>query len=136
MQDTTADAAGVGRSVPSTRDPRPVIVDGPDGKLLAGGRCTSCGHPSAVLAPRCARCAAVMTAAQFGPDGDVWSTTTIHVPSADLEAPYTLAYVDLDDGPRVLAHVENGPAISLLVAERVRLIEPSGRGDPQVRVLR
>jgi hypothetical protein len=83
------------------------------------------GSPSAELEP-----------ARFGPDGTVWSTTTLHVASGGREAPYTLAYVDLDDGPRVLAHVEDGPRLALQVGERVRLAGQTSHGDPQVEVLR
>ncbi|QGW25748.1 hypothetical protein GJR88_04174 [Dietzia sp. DQ12-45-1b] len=48
--------------------------------------------------------------------------------------PYTLAYVDLRSGPRVLAHVggeESAPA----VGSRVRLTEPVD-GDVVVEVIR
>lgn len=77
-----------------------------------------------------------MAAADFGPEGTVWATTTIHVASGDRAAPYTLAYVDLDGGPRILAHVEDGPLLDLHVAERARLVGLTTQGDPHVAVVR
>lgn len=110
-------------------EPRPVI----DGRKLAGARCVACGHPSAIVAPRCTRCGAELAPAVFGPAGVVWAATTIHVASGGRAAPYTLAYVDLDDGPRLLAHVAGGRTVE--VADRVRLVGTAG-GDPRVEVIR
>jgi uncharacterized OB-fold protein len=116
-------------AVPQRGDPRPWVT----GSVLFGARCTACGHAHAVAVPRCTRCrAGSLEPAPFGPDGTVWSTTTLHVASGGRSAPYTLAYVDLDDGPRVLAHVSGGP---LPVAARVRLAGTTAFGDPLVEML-
>jgi hypothetical protein len=88
-----------------------------------------CGHPNPTDAPRCPRCGGATEPAAFGPEGVVWSTTTIHVDSDEPRAPYTLAYVDLDDGPRLLAVTAAG---RVPIGTRVRLERPSDRGDPQV----
>jgi len=117
-------------------DPRPRLAYGSEGYAIVGTQCTDCGHPSVARAPRCPRCGGESSPAPFGPAGAIWSTTTIHVASGDLAAPYTLAYVDLDNGPRVLAHVQDGPAVVPRVAERVRLVGLTARGDPQVEVVR
>jgi len=116
-------------------DPRPVVDTGASGSHLLGGRCTACGHPSPTTTPRCQRCGAGMAAAVYGPGGTIWSTTTIRVTSGDRPVPYTLAYVDLDDGPRLLAHVWGGPVIAARIGRRVTLIETAEAGDPQVRVI-
>ncbi len=114
-------------------DPRPRI----EGGTLMGARCSACGHAHSIRFRRCTKCGAgELVQARYGPEGTVWATTTLHVASGGREAPYTLAYVDLDDGPRLLAHVEDGPALALQVAERVRLAGLTGHGDPQVQVLR
>lgn len=117
-------------------DPRPVVEDGPDGAVIAGVRCADCAHPSASTAPRCARCGGPTEPARFGPEGIVWSTTTIHVPSGDRAAPYTLAYVDVADGPRVLVHVQDGPGLGLAIGAVVRLNGTTGHGDPRVEPVR
>jgi uncharacterized OB-fold protein len=58
------------------------------------------------------------------------------VSSGDREAPYTLAYVDLVDGPRVPTHVLDGFELVARVGERVRLVDLTEHGDPQVEVIR
>ncbi len=107
-------------------DPRPRV----EGDVLYGARCSACGHALALRVARCTRCrAAALSDASFGPDGTVWSTTTLHVAGSGRTTPYTLAYVDLDDGPRVLAHVAGG---RIEVGARVRLDGTTPHGDPQV----
>ena len=113
-------------------DPRPTIVAFPGAWRLLGGRCVCCAHPNPTDAPRCPRCAGATAPEAFGPQGVVWSTTTIHVDSGEPWAPYTLAYVDLDSGPRLLAVVADG---AVRVGARVRLTGSSDRGDPQVEVV-
>lgn len=115
-------------------DPRPAVTDDPDGPAAVGVRCLACGHPSSMRVPRCPRCGGETQEARFAGEGTIWATTTIHVPSGDREAPYTLAYVDLDDGPRLLAHVHDGPELHPAVAARVRLIGQTPEGDPEVEV--
>ena len=105
-------------------DPRPRV----EGETLHGARCSECGHAHAVLVARCTRCGGTLAPASFGPAGTVWSTTTLHVAGNGRAAPYTLAYVDLDEGPRVLAHA--GGRVS--VAARVRLAGTTAFGDPLV----
>jgi uncharacterized protein len=112
-------------------DPRPVVVADGDGHLLAGARCSACGHALARVLPRCPRCGAAVSEARFGPEGEVWALTVLHVAPAGRDAPYTLAYVDLDDGPRLLAHVSGATAIG----SRVRLIGSTSDGDPAVEAI-
>ena len=109
-------------------DPRPRVDD----EHVLGARCVVCGHPHAVCVARCARCGGSLEHARFGPEGTVWSTTTLHVAVGGREAPYTLAYVDLDDGPRLLAHVGGGP---ISVGARVALAGRTAFGDPRVMAL-
>lgn len=134
--DATANAVSTtrrSRPRPASPDPRPVIEPGEDGWYLIGGRCTNCGHASATSAPRCPRCGSHVTAATFGPAGVVWSVTTIHVAHGERTEPYTLAYVDLTDGPRLLVHMVDGPAVA--IGGQVRLRERSRLGDPQAEAI-
>lgn len=50
--------------------------------------------------------------------GTVYACTTLHVPLPGHQAPYTLAYVDLDGGGRVLSAVDR----PVVVGERVVLL--------------
>lgn len=72
-----------------------------------------------------------MEAATFGPRGTVFSSTVLRIPVPGRTPPFTLAYVDVDDGPRILAHVV-GPDEALVPGSRVALSGWNGHGDPVV----
>ncbi|MGQ0624105.1 MAG: Zn-ribbon domain-containing OB-fold protein [Sporichthyaceae bacterium] len=110
-------------------DPRPRISLAPDGALrVLGVRCTRCPAVWAYPWPRCSRCGGEVVAASFGPFGTVWSATVVHIPIPGREPPYALAYVDLNEGPRVLAHLDE----ALPIGSRVRLRELTPEGDLRV----
>jgi uncharacterized OB-fold protein len=115
----------------TTPDPRPVVSPTDAGLRLGGWRCQSCRHPMLWSSPRCPTCAGTMEADEFGPYGVVWSSTVVRVPVPGRTPPYSMAYVDLTDGPRVLTHVK-GPAERLAVGARVTLVEHNADGDVMV----
>ncbi|GAC67371.1 Zn-ribbon domain-containing OB-fold protein [Gordonia soli] len=85
---------------------RPQVVDG----LLRGARCSRCAHPSAQPdVPWCPVCFGPVEECGFDPEGVVWAATTVHLPVGRWAAPFGLAYIDVDDGPRVLVHVAHDP---------------------------
>jgi uncharacterized protein len=87
------------------------------------------------LFARCPRCRGEVEAALFGPAGTIWATTRVHVPAfAGDEVPYVLAYVDLDEGPRVLLRLTNTPD-GAAVADRVSLGPPTDAGNPTGTVI-
>jgi uncharacterized protein len=96
----------------NSADPRPVVAAG---GLVEGRRCTACAEPSAFAWPACPACGGPVEPARFGPGGTVWSATVVRIPVAGRTPPYALAYVDLDDGPRVLAHSASAVAIGTRV---------------------
>ncbi|MCY4271688.1 MAG: OB-fold domain-containing protein, partial [bacterium] len=68
------------------------------------------------------------------PRGTVFSSTVLRIPVPERTPPFALAYVDVDDGPRILAHVDGageGPA----PGSRVALSGWTELGDPVVREL-
>jgi len=75
-----------------------------------------------------------MATTAFGPRGTVFSSTVLRIPVPDRTPPLTLAYVDVDGGPRILAHVD-GPDEALAPNSRVALSGWTGMGDPVVRKL-
>jgi uncharacterized OB-fold protein len=85
--------------------------------------------------PRCPECGSDMRSERFGPGGTVWSSTVVRVAVPGRTPPYAMAYVDLDDGPRVLAHVA-GPPQRLSVGARVTLTSPGPHGDVMVEEVR
>jgi uncharacterized OB-fold protein len=116
-------------------DPRPHIVARGGAYYVAGGRCTTNGHPLVRVFGRCPRCRGDIAGALFGPVGTIWATTRVHVPAfVGDDVPYVLAYVDLDDGPRVLLRLTNTPD-GAAVADRVRLGAPTDAGNPTGTVI-
>lgn len=121
----------------TTPDPRPPVVGPDDVRRIGGWRCPACRHPLLWAPPRCPECGGVPEAAVFGPAGTVWSSTVVRVPVPGRTPPYGLAYVDLDDGPRVLAHVaDSGTEIERIApGTRVNVIGETSEGDVLVSVV-
>ncbi|MGV0739732.1 OB-fold domain-containing protein [Mycobacterium syngnathidarum] len=77
-----------------------------------------------------------MTEAVFGPTGTVWSSTVIRIPIPGRTPPYGIAYVNLDDGPRVTVHTAADPADGPVpVGTRVRISGTNDTGDVEVEVI-
>lgn len=95
--------AGADAGGQAVADSRPPWVDG----RVVGSRCDTCGYPSAQTGlPWCPSChRGAMPQEAFGPGGVVWSSARVRLRVLHRRAPYTLAYVDLDDGPRILARL-------------------------------
>jgi uncharacterized OB-fold protein len=115
------------------RDPRPEVTHEPDGDRVVGSWCQACGYRLAIHLERCPVCREPLSAAVFGPGGRIWALTSVHISVQERPTPYVLAYVDLDDGPRILAHVHADPAAFPLVGDRVVLAGLTSAGDPLVR---
>jgi uncharacterized protein len=113
-------------------DPRPRAGPAQGGVVPEGVRCTACGYAAAFTRPRCPVCGAGVAPAAFGPEGTVWSATVVRVAVPGRNPPYGLAYVDLDDGPRILAHTPGD--VPVQIGSRVRLVAGGGDGDVAVTV--
>ncbi|MCU1408902.1 MAG: catD5 [Microbacteriaceae bacterium] len=88
----------------------PNVVGEIDGNPhLIGSECTEC---RARFFPRrsiCFNCMGVSLAdVALASEGSLYSVTTVHV-SASRETPYTIGFVDLNDGVRVLAPITGYP---------------------------
>ncbi|TWH14928.1 hypothetical protein L618_003500000120 [Rhodococcus rhodochrous J45] len=91
-------------------DPRPIF----DGEAVLGTRCTECRYPTAQQGlPWCPVCYAAMDGAHFARTGKVWSSTVVAIPVGAHRPPFGLAYLDLDDGPRVLVHLAEPAVLEL-----------------------
>ena len=112
-----------------TFDPRPQVRD----HVVQGSRCANCGYQMAVQPPRCPVCSEEpMEVAEFGPGGTVFASTVLRIPVPGRTPPYRLAYVDLDDGPRILAHATGADDGPLVPGARVRIVGRTDDGDPLV----
>lgn len=110
-------------------DPRPRV----DGGRLHGSRCPGCGYALAEAPGRCFVCGTRRDAAVFESGGVVWSSTVVRVRVGDRTPPYAVAVVDVDDGPRILAHLEHAELAA--PGSRVELIGTTSAGDPRYRVM-
>jgi len=63
--------------------------------------------------------------------GTVFSATVVRVAVPGRTPPYALAYVDLDDGPRILSHALD-TSHAFAPHERVELVGRTEQGDPVV----
>lgn len=84
-----------------------VVDTAADGAVrLIAARCSACStawFPRSAVCPSCA--ASDPERYLIGPSGTLYSYSTVHVSSA-RETPYTIGYVDLDEGVRVLATLD------------------------------
>src|SRR5262245_9500272 len=80
---------------------------------LLAGECKRCGECAFPPVDRCEACgsAGPFSSRALSPSGSVYTLTTIHVPSAGFATPYTVAYVDFPEGPRLFGHVVGGANI-------------------------
>lgn len=83
-------------------DPRPVLSGG----VVAGSVCPRCGTAWAWRDGPCPECLGPAQGAALGPGGTVWSAATVWLAVGDRTPPFTLVYVDLDGGARVLARLD------------------------------
>jgi uncharacterized OB-fold protein len=125
---TTAGAPAVSRAP----DPRPRLVADERGDwLLEGARCEVCEYPTPERLDRCPVCRGPAQPARFGPAATVFAATVLRVPVEGRTPPYAITYVDLDEGPRILAHLDRADEV-VEPRRRVRLVGISDHGDPLV----
>lgn len=102
---------------------------------LLGAQCQSCGimsFPARDFCPSCFSNSLKLVPCATG--GVIFSFTTIHIAPPGRKTPYDLAYVDLDDGIRVLSQVRSDVG-SVSIGDRVILrAEPVVQSDASVRV--
>jgi uncharacterized OB-fold protein len=109
-------------------DPRPVFDDG----AVLGTRCSACRYPTAQRGlPWCPVCHGELIPERFSAAGTTWSSTIVAIPVGERRPPFGLAYLDLDDGPRVLVHLAE-PAV-LALNTRLR-VTGTDRGDLMAEV--
>jgi uncharacterized protein len=119
----------------SSIDPRPRLAVSNGDWVLVGARCPQCDYRLAAMGPWCPICHSSLDAQEYGPAGIVWASTVLRVPVGDYPAPRPVAYVDLDDGPRILCHLEGeADAVPVGPGTRVELTGLSQQGDPMAKV--
>lgn len=122
-------------AAPTIPDPRPTVVEIGGRSVLQGWRCQSCAHPLALPGPWCPVCRGELVETTFPHEGEVWSSTAFRIPFQGRTPPIVLAYVDVDGGPRVLAHVADSVE-RLRTGQRVAIAGVTGHGDLLVAPIR
>lgn len=96
-----------------------------DGYALKGCECRVCGWKSFPLRTICPGCSSrELLETPLDGHGSLYSFSTVHV-SSSRATPYTIGYVDLDDGVRLLATIAGDPS-ALSPDLPVRLVRVAG----------
>ncbi|SDM15613.1 Zn-ribbon domain-containing OB-fold protein [Bacillus sp. OK048] len=83
-----------------------MVTDSQDDNIkLNCSYCPKCEKKYFPLKEICADCLESLTNVEISSTGRIFSYTTIRTDSPFYKAPYTLAFVDLDEGVRLLARV-------------------------------
>jgi uncharacterized OB-fold protein len=95
-------------------------------------KCDDCGHHQFYPRPFCLNCESkAVVWVEAGGGGTVYSMTTVRVPViGNLEPPYVVGLVDLDEGPRLLTNIDGPVAID----DRVELAWKQRDGLPPLPV--
>jgi hypothetical protein len=98
-----------------------------EGKLLIG-QCDACGQPHYYPRALCPFCLSETTWVESGGKGAIYSLSTMR---RGAGAPFTLAYVTLDEGPAVLTNIVTDDPDSLRIGQRVAVrFTPTDGGPP------
>ncbi|MEA3201528.1 MAG: uncharacterized protein QOE90_2956 [Thermoplasmata archaeon] len=95
---------------------------------MKGVKCGNCGSilfPSRTLCPKCRHASyGKLTPFKLSGRGVVEQSTVVHTPPAgfELQAPYLLALVRLEEGPRVTAQIVDAKPDAVPVGTRVHAV--------------
>lgn len=94
--------------------------------LLIGSQCSSCKEtffPARQVCPQCRR-NGKMSEKQFSGNGSVLSYSAVYAPPTGykLRVPYTLALIQLDEGPKVLGLVDDAKPEDVKIGARVEQV--------------
>ena len=100
---------------------------------LRGLECPKCQHRTTDLArPLCPNCGNALVGRDFRGTGVVWASTVVRIAIPGFSPPYGLAYVDLDQGPRILARYDMVDQV-LPVGSRVVVEDFDESGTARIR---
>jgi uncharacterized OB-fold protein len=102
-------------------NPQPEVINTETGYALQGSECSVCGRKFFLRRSLCPGCTdSTMLDVPLSSKGTLYTFTTVHVSSA-RKTPYSIGYVDLSDGVRVLATIA-GDAQALTPDAPVQLV--------------
>ncbi len=93
--------------------------------------CDDCGHFQFYPRPFCLKCESRSVSwKEAAGTGTVYSLSEVHMaPTPDIEAPYIIAMVELDEGPKFMTNIVNGRCA---IGDKVRLVWRPRDGKPPV----
>lgn len=96
-------------------------------------RCDSCGGHQFYPRPFCLACGASDPRwVQASGGGVIYSLTEPHIQvGPQFVPPYVVAIVELDEGPRMLTHIEGGPCA---IGDRVQVVWRAREGAPPLPI--
>jgi uncharacterized OB-fold protein len=96
--------------------------------VLVGARCAACDTRMFPRPPVCPHCMGEdMRSEDMSRAGTLYAFSTVHVGARKWHKPFTLGYVDLDNGVRVFSHIMGD---RLTMGGRVQLdVAEVGRGE-------
>lgn len=105
--------------------------------VLAVQECQGCGHRQHYPRPLCLRCGVLELAwRDCSGLGTVHSLTTVRRQiRPELEPPYDVALIDLDEGPRLLAGLTEEPGATAM-GDRVEVVWRERDGKPPLAMFR
>ena len=89
------------------------------------GHCNDILFPSRTLCPKCRHASyGKLTPHKLSGVGKVEAVTTVHTPPAgfELQAPYLLAIVKMDEGPRITTQIVDAKPGQVDVGDKVRAV--------------
>ena len=99
---------------PDLAEGRPDLIDTQHGVRLVGSQCRTCADICFPKRFTCLNCGSRDVGDKVLPDkGVLYTYSTVHI-SSSWPTPYTLGYVDLTNGVRLLSHIEtNGTDLQM-----------------------
>ncbi len=100
----------------------PAGEEGEKGKLF-GGKCKQCENYSFPPRHICKRCLSEeVERVELSGKGTIHASAVIINPPLKFQAPYSVAYVDLDEGPRLFTQLTSCRPEEIKIGRRVELV--------------
>lgn len=120
-----------------TAEYEPPLIEEPfwsaarDGKLRLQ-RCADCGKVRFPPAAHCTCSSGEYEWTDVGGGGTIWSWAVVHHPYAPShvdQIPYTVAMVELDEGPKLIGRLWSSPEAPPAINARVEVVFDDAEGD-------
>ena len=84
-----------------------LFMEGTGEPILKGSKCLDCNRILFPARSRCPEClSSNINEIPLGKKGSLYSYTTVYIPSKNFEPPYTVGYVELEEGVRIFGQID------------------------------